>query len=60
MEYFGVPGIRLDWSIQIKKSETLVSSMELLSKVHTGEGPGGQGRLTRAVGEVLSGACICF
>lgn len=24
--------------------------MELLSKVHTGEGPGGQGRLTRAAG----------
>ena len=32
---FGVPGLRLDWSIQTKKSRVLVSSTGVLSKGHT-------------------------
>lgn len=53
MECFGVPGLSLNCSIQTKKGEVSVGSLRVLSKGHTGEGIGRQGRLfiTKCPGE---------
>ena len=53
----GVPGPRPDWSIQTKKSEISVSSIESCPRGTQGAGPGRWGRLsiTRAVGKSHQG-----
>ena len=34
MECFGISGVKPDWSIQNKKSRVLISSTEVLAKMH--------------------------
>ena len=58
MEWFGDPRLRLDWSIQTKKSQVLVSSMGVLWGTQKGKALGGGETVYHKAGKVMSGTYI--
>ena len=59
---FGVPRLGSDWSIQIKEQDVAKSLGSLIQGLCKAYRDGREERMliARAIGEVLSGSCICL